>query len=46
VLLRELAVETGLVAGWSQVLLDTYKGPPVHQPGRILADLALLTTPS
>ena len=42
VLLRELSVETGLVAGWSRVLLDTYKGPPIHQPGRVLADLAVM----
>jgi hypothetical protein len=24
-LLRELTVDTGLVAGWTEVLLDTYK---------------------
>ena len=42
VLLRELSVETGLAAGWSRALLDTYKGPPIHQPGRVLADLAVM----
>ena len=42
-LLRELTVDTGLAAGWSEVLLDTYKAiPAVHQPGRVLADLAVM----
>jgi hypothetical protein len=42
-LLRELTVETGLAAGWTEVLLDTYKGfPTVHLPGRVLADLAVM----
>jgi hypothetical protein len=41
-LLRELTVDTGLVAGWSAALLDTYKAVPVHQPGRVLADLAVM----
>ncbi len=40
-LLRELAIETGLVTGWNAVLADTYKGAPVHLPGQVLADLAV-----
>src|SRR5258708_24488331 len=40
-LLRELTVETGLAAGWTEALLDTYRAAPsVHLPGRVLADLA------
>ena len=42
-LLRGLTVETGLAAGWTEALLDTYKGfPAVHLPGRVLADLAVM----
>jgi len=42
-LLRELSVDTGLVGGWSDVLLDTYRAlPTVHEPGRVLADLAVV----
>jgi hypothetical protein len=41
-LLRELTVDTGLAAGWSAALLDTYKAVPIHQPGRVLADLAVM----
>jgi Transposase DDE domain group 1 len=42
-LLRELAEDTGLVAGWTSALLDTYKTfPAVHLPGRVLADLAVV----
>jgi hypothetical protein len=41
-LLRELTVSTGLGTGWSDVLLDTYDGMPVHLPGRVLADLAVM----
>jgi hypothetical protein len=42
-LLRELTVDTGLADGWSDVLLDTYKaGPIVHEPGRVLGDLAVV----
>ena len=42
-LLRELTVETGLAAGWTGALLDTYKAAPVaHLPGRVLADLAVM----
>ena len=41
-LLRELTVDTGLAAGWTRALLDTYKAPPSrHLPGRVLADLAV-----
>ena len=43
VLLRELTVDTGLTAGWTHALLDTYKAlPTVHAPGRVLADLAVV----
>lgn len=43
VLLRELTVDTGLAAGWTVALLDTYKAlPTVHAPGRVLADLAVM----
>jgi len=42
-LLRELTVDTGLAAGWTEVLLDTYKALPTrHAPGRVLADLAVV----
>jgi hypothetical protein len=41
-LLRELTVTTGLGTGWSEALLDTYAGVPVHLPGRVLADLAVM----
>jgi len=40
-LLRELADQTGLTQGWTAALIDTYKGLPVHLPGRVLADLAV-----
>lgn len=40
-MLRELAERTGLVAGLSESLLDSYKGLPVHAPGRVLSDLAV-----
>src|SRR5680860_560997 len=40
-LLREMAEYTGLVEGVSAALLDTYKGVPVHPPGRVFADLAV-----
>jgi len=42
VLLRELTVDTGLAVGWSAALVDTYRGLPIHQPGRVLADLAVM----
>jgi hypothetical protein len=42
-LLRELTQETGLAAGWTNALLDTYKAcPTAHLPGRVLADLAVM----
>ncbi|WP_414942910.1 IS1380 family transposase [Amycolatopsis sp. cmx-11-51] len=41
-LLRELTVSTGLGTGWSEALLDTYDGIPIHLPGRVLADLAVM----
>lgn len=42
-LLRELTVVTGLAAGWTRELLDTYRAlPTVHLPGRVLADLAVM----
>lgn len=41
-LLRELTEVTGLVEGWTEQMLDTYKAmPTVHAPGRVLADLAV-----
>jgi 8-oxo-dGTP pyrophosphatase MutT (NUDIX family) len=40
-LLRELAEETGLVAGWTAALIDTYSLPPTHAPGQVLVDLAV-----
>jgi Transposase DDE domain group 1 len=39
-LLREMAERTGLVAGVSAALLDTYGAAPVHAPGRVFTDLA------
>jgi hypothetical protein len=42
VLLRELTINTGLGTGWSEALLDTYQGMPIHLPGRVLADLAVM----
>jgi hypothetical protein len=40
-LLRELAVSTGLVDCWDEALAGSYRGIPVHSPGRVLADLAV-----
>jgi hypothetical protein len=40
-LLREMAEYTGLVDGVSGALVDTYKGVPVHAPGRVFTDLAV-----
>jgi hypothetical protein len=41
-LLREMAVATGLVEAWDEVLLETYKAFPTrHMPGRVLSDLAV-----
>lgn len=39
-LLRELADLTGLSMQVTEVLTDTYKGPWVHAPGAVFADLA------
>ncbi len=42
-LLRELTEDTGLVGGWTDALLDTYKAAPArHLPGRVLADLSVM----
>jgi hypothetical protein len=42
-LLRELTEDTGLAAGWTNALLDTYRTfPATHLPGRVLADLAVV----
>jgi hypothetical protein len=40
-LLREMAEYTGLVDTVSEALIGTYKGVPVHAPGRVFADLAV-----
>ena len=39
-LLREVAQFSGLSRGVSAALLDTYRGVPVHAPGRVFTDLA------
>ena len=39
-LLREMAEGTGLVDEVTEALIDTYRGVPVHAPGRVLTDLA------
>ncbi len=40
-LLREMAEYTGLVEAVTSALIDTYRGTPIHQPGRVLTDLAV-----
>jgi hypothetical protein len=40
-LLREMAEYTGLNDGITGALLDTYRGVPVHDPGRVFTDLAV-----
>ncbi len=40
-LLREMAEETGLVEAVTEALIGTYKGVPVHAPGRVFTDLAV-----
>lgn len=40
-LLRELAASTGLVQGWTEALIDTYRLPPLHAPGQVLVDVAV-----
>jgi hypothetical protein len=39
-LLREVADLSGLTEQVSAVLADTYRGPWVHDPGRVFTDLA------
>lgn len=40
-MLREMAQHTGLVRGLNAALADTYRGPWVHAPGRVLTDMAV-----
>src|SRR5437870_771750 len=40
-LLRETAERTGLVDAVTAVLADTYRGPWLHAPGQVFADLAV-----
>ena len=40
-LLREMAEATGLVDGVTAALIDTYRGGPVHAPGRVFTDMAV-----
>lgn len=40
-MLRELAQGSGLIAALTTALADTYRGPWVHSPGRVLADVAV-----
>jgi DDE family transposase len=40
-LLREMAESTGLVDGVTEALIGTYRGVPVHAPGRVFTDLAV-----
>ncbi|MDP3894398.1 IS1380 family transposase [Nocardioides sp.] len=40
-LLREMAEFTGLVDGVTAALIGTYKGVPLHAPGRVFTDLAV-----
>ncbi|MCE7003276.1 IS1380 family transposase [Kibdelosporangium philippinense] len=40
-MLRELAQDTGLVAGVNEALVDTYAGPWMHAPGQVFADMAV-----
>jgi hypothetical protein len=40
-MLRELAQDTGLIAGVTTALADTYAGPWQHAPGRVFADMAV-----
>lgn len=40
-LLREMAEFTGLNAAVNDALLDTYRGVPLHAPGRVFTDLAV-----
>src|SRR3954454_15061860 len=40
-LLREMAEYGGLVEGVTEALIGTYRGAPVHAPGRVFTDLAV-----
>ena len=40
-MLREMGEYTGLVDGLTEAMLDTYRGLPVHTPGRVFTDLAV-----
>ncbi|GAW49591.1 MULTISPECIES: IS1380 family transposase [unclassified Nocardioides] len=40
-LLREMVEYSGLVGEVTSALIDTYKGLPVHAPGRVFTDLAV-----
>jgi hypothetical protein len=40
-LLRELAVDVGLVAEWTGALIGSYRAVPFHAPGQVLVDLAV-----
>ena len=40
-MLRELAGYTGLVRALDGALADTYRGPWLHSPGRVLTDVAV-----
>lgn len=40
-LLREMAEYTGLVGGVTAALIGTYRGVPLHTPGRVFTDLAV-----
>jgi len=40
-LLREMAEYTGLVDAVTAAVIGTYKGVPLHPPGRVFADLAV-----
>lgn len=40
-MLRELAGYTGLVQGLDGALAETYRGPWLHSPGRVLTDVAV-----
>ena len=45
-LLREMAEFTGFGRGPHWALIDTYKGVPVHAPGRVFTDLASAPSPT
>lgn len=40
-LLREMGEYTGLVEAVNAALIDTYRGPWLHAPGRVFTDLAV-----